>query len=156
MYERPGEVGKAGREHQVFLVFNARPAPPVPVFRELFLDHQGLLAEHQIRHALLGRQDTEEVLRSEDVVQEGNQRHPHPVRTAEINVEVVKIDDEDAVRRIGGELEAFALRVGIPALADRVVLRKPNELERFDLLRNAVLEDLEVVRRQPLDDLAVS
>ena len=61
-------------------------------------------------------------------------------------------DDDDAIARIGGELEPFARgEVGRPFIVGRPRVG-PDELEPLDRLRLAVLEDLEFVARQPFDD----
>ena len=62
-------------------------------------------------------------------------------------------DDEHAVARIRRHVEAGALRHGIAPFGVRRERVELEEVERIDLLRLAVLEDLEVLRREPLDDL---
>src|SRR3982751_1581329 len=64
-------------------------------------------------------------------------------------------DDEDAVARIGGHVEALALRRRIAprGLGGKGV--EPDEIEALDLLRLAVLGHFEIAGLQVLDDLAV-
>ena len=65
-------------------------------------------------------------------------------------------DDEDAVARIGGELEpASSASRGSRRSASGVQVSKVMYSEALDRLRLAVLEDLEVVLRQSFDDPAV-
>ena len=61
-------------------------------------------------------------------------------------------DDDDAIARVGGELEPFARRQVRPPLIVRRPRVGPDELERLDRLRLAVFEDLKFVARQPFDD----
>ena len=71
-------------------------------------------------------------------------------------MQVVEVDDEDAIRRVRGKLKSITLRVRVAALPGRIVLRVFDELERLDLLKYTVLEDLEVVGGQSVDDPAVA
>ncbi len=58
---------------------------------------------------MLRGEDAEEIVRSEHLLHERDQRPPRGVRSAEIHVQVVEIDDEHAVGGVGREPEAVAL-----------------------------------------------
>ena len=70
------------------------------------------------------------------------------MRSGEVDVERVEIQDEHAVVRVARQLERVALRVGIAAFRQRRPLRVIDELEPVDGLDFAVFEQLEVVLRQ--------
>src|SRR5215203_697185 len=128
---------------------------PVPVLRQLLLDHQRLLAEDQVARLLERRQHAEQVARTEDPLQESDDRLPDPVRVGDVERAIIEIDDKDPVRRIRGELEGVPLGVRIAALSCGRVLVVADELEVFYLLRNTIFEDFEVLCRQSLDNLSI-
>ena len=71
------------------------------------------------------------------------------------DVRRVEEDDEDAIPGIRGGLQRLALRADLDALALRPRRAHDHVLEGLDLLQNAVLEDLELLRLQVEDRLAV-
>ena len=125
-------------------------------FSELLLNHQRLLAEDQVSRRLDGRQQSEKVLRPHHPIEQLGDRHARPMRSAEVDMERIEIQDEHAVARVARQLERVALRVGIAALAERRELRMIDELEGVDGLDFAIFEQLEVVLRQTEDRLAVA
>ena len=71
------------------------------------------------------------------------------------DVRRVEEDDEHAIPGIGGRLERLPLRARLDALGLRSRRAHDDVLEGLDLLRHAVLEDLEVLGLQVEDRLAV-
>ncbi len=133
--------------------------------RDLRLGHGALLAEHQVLDRVSRGEKPEKILRAEHAVEELNERLLDPGKVvdraklgewAHVGAEQhVDEDDEHAITRVRRLVEPGALRRGIGALDIGGEGLELDEVEALDLLRLAVLEDLEVVCLEPLDDLAV-
>ena len=128
---------------------------PWPVARELFFNRHQAPPQHQVTRLDVLRHDAEEVVGGDDAIERVDQGRPDGVRSLDAHVQRVQVHDEDAVVRVGGLLERFALVVRIDPFALRQARLDADELEVLDLLRLAVLEDLEVGRRQPFDGAPV-
>jgi hypothetical protein len=113
------------------------------------------LAEQEILDAQQRRHHAEQILRSHHPVEQVGDRHPHRMRSAEVDVERIEIEHEDAVVGIPGELEAIPLRIRVAPLRQRRPFLVLDELEAIDGLRLTVLEHDEVVDGQAGDGFPV-
>ncbi len=150
------ESGVNGVELQFFGQGLFADQAPIRVLLELLLNRQRGLTEQQILDAEVRRHHAEQILRSHHPVEQVGDRHPHRVRSAEVDVERIEIEHEDAVVGIPGELEPVTLGVRIAAFGERRELLMFDELDAVDRLRLAVLEQDEIVGGEPGDRLPVA
>ena len=125
---------------------------PVPVLRQLVLNRVGAANEGEGADGRLRRHHRKQIRRADGAIQKIGQRLPRIPRTVTRRVKSIEIDDEEAIARIGGLALTVGDRRGVPPIRVNRARGEGDELEGLDRLRLAVLEDLEVLRRQPLDE----
>ena len=164
----PGAVGQAIRaggvagcawkallvESFLLVEHEAVAAAPGPVAAEALLDDFRLATERDLVRAHVRQHDADEVVRSENLGQERDERFFDAGPSFDVHAAGIEKDHEYASMRVGRKLVGPRRRRRIDAFALRG--RLPHDvLERLDLLRDAVLRDLEIGGGQILDRLAV-
>jgi hypothetical protein len=129
------------------------PSPPRP--HELLVDRLRLALQDDVRWPQVRRQESEQIVRREQAVEHVDERIARAAGALDRDVVAVQEEREDAILRIGRELERLALIGGIPALDFGRGL-DPDEFHRLDLLCFAVFENLEILRPEIRDDPAVA
>jgi hypothetical protein len=121
---------------------------PEPVLREVVLHHVGLARERDVRRRHVWRHHRIHVVGPDDLVEQVDEDALHAVRAALFRVIGVEEDHEQTAGGGLGDGARLARVVRFDARLLRTWPAHVDVLEGLDLLHDAVLEDLEVVRGQ--------
>ncbi len=121
------------------------PLAPGPILPQAGLDDLRLPGEDDLIGRHIRGHHGDEIVGRKDPVHQPDERLVDRVRRRDHDVRQIQENHEHAVARVGGGGERGALRAGIAAVLLRTGGPNDDVLEGLDLLRRAVLEDLEVV-----------
>ena len=157
---RAGRIASGRRKARIIELFppierERIPASPRPVFPEAFLDHFRLAAERDLVRAHVRHHDAHEVVGTEDVREQRDQRFLDVVRAFDVHAARVEIHHEDTAAWIGRQLVRARRRSRIDtfSLCGRM---HDDVLEALDRSADAVFRNLEVRCGQVLDRHAVA
>src|SRR6185503_6835198 len=140
----------------VSIVFDQRlPCSPWPRAAETIGHDDGLSREHDVGSRHPRRHDPDEVVGSEQAIDETDQWLARVPGTTNAYMRTIQEEDEHPVSRIGHQLLRGADAAWLRSLGLGTGRRDQNMLEGFDLLRLVVFEDLEFFRLQIEYGLAV-
>ena len=109
-------------------------------------------AEEDVLPGVVGRDQAEQITRLDFLRRNSRSDSRVGTQASGSKDAAIQDDDDDAVARVGGELEPLARARGTPPVRRPAAARRPGRIRTLDRLRLAVLEDLEIVAGQPFDD----